>query len=121
MSFIACKKGGGAEEKLAQLESNSWLGPRILSHQGELNDFSDTAALIENLDLVISVDTSVAHMAGAMGKPVWVLTHYIADWRWSDGQRESWYPTASVFSQPSDGEWTSVIESVRHELMSFKA
>lgn len=119
--FHSLQKGGEAEEKLAQLEANSWLGPKILSHQGELNDFSDTAALIENLDLVLSVDTSVAHMAGAIGKPVWVLTHHIADWRWSDGQRESWYPTASVFSQPSDGDWVSVIDNVRNALEKLPA
>lgn len=119
--FHSLQKGREAEEKLAQLEYDSWLGPRILSHQGELNDFSDTSALIENLDLVISVDTSVAHMAGAMGKPVWVLTHHVADWRWSDGQRESWYPTAEVFSQPADGDWTSVIDSVRLALEKLPA
>lgn len=119
--FHSLQKGEEAEEKLAQLEANSWLGPKIFSHHCELNDFSDTAALIENLDLVISVDTSVAHMAGALGKPVWVLTHYVTDWRWSDGQREFWYPTASVFSQPSDGDWASVMESVWNALKNFRA
>jgi hypothetical protein len=60
-------------------------------------------------------------MAAAMGKPVWVLTQYVVDWRWSDGQRESWYPTAKVFSQLSHGDWASVISSIRHELINFKA
>lgn len=114
--FHSLQKGDKAEEELMQLESDSWPGPNIVSHKDELNDFSDTAALIESLDLVISVDTSVAHMAGAMGKPVWVLTHYVTDWRWSDGQRQSWYPTATVFSQTSDGDWLSVIDSVCLEL-----
>jgi tetratricopeptide (TPR) repeat protein len=119
--FHSLQKGANAELQLAQLESESWMGPKIISHTHELNDFSDTAALIENLDLIISVDTAVAHMAGAMGKAVWVLTNYVVDWRWSDGQRESWYPTATVFSQLSDGDWTSVMDRVRHELIKLKA
>jgi len=117
--FHSLQKGGEAVAELEKLETDSWLGPKIFNHDDQLNDFSDTAALIENLDLIISVDTSVAHMAGAMGKPVWVLTQFSVDWRWSDGQRESWYPTAKVFSQPSHDDWTSVIESVRRELINF--
>jgi tetratricopeptide (TPR) repeat protein len=121
LEFHSLQKGANAELQLAQLESESWLGPKIISHTHELNDFSDTAALIENLDVVISVDTAVAHLAGAMGKPVWVLTNYVVDWRWSDGQRESWYPTARVFSQPLDGDWVSVLDRIRLALIKLGA
>jgi tetratricopeptide (TPR) repeat protein len=76
----------------------------------ELYDFSDTAALVANLDLVISVDTSVAHLAGALGRPVWVLLHHDADWRWLlDRDDSPWYPTARLFRQDETRRWDSVI------------
>ena len=78
--------------------------------QMRLHDFSDTAALIENLDLVISIDTSVAHLAGALGKPVWTLLPFVPDWRWLLNRDDSpWYPTMKLFRQPSLGDWESVI------------
>jgi ADP-heptose:LPS heptosyltransferase len=84
----------------------------------ELKDFADTAALAANLDLVIAVDTSVAHLAGALAKPVWVLLPFIPDWRWLLDRNDSpWYPTARLFRQPEFGDWGSVIEALRHELM----
>jgi ADP-heptose:LPS heptosyltransferase len=79
----------------------------------ELNDFADTAALIEALDLVISVDTAVVHLAGALGKPVWVLNRYDQDWRWLRNRTDSpWYPTARLFRQHSLGDWSGVIEDL---------
>ena len=76
----------------------------------ELRDFSDTAALIANLDLVIAVDTSVAHLAGALGKPVWVLLPFIPDWRWLlDRDDSPWYPTARLFRQDESRRWDGVI------------
>jgi tetratricopeptide (TPR) repeat protein len=76
-------------------------------------DMADTAALIDRLDVVISVDTSVAHLAGALGKPVWLLLAYDADWRWLTGRENSpWYPTARLFRQRSYGDWAGVIERV---------
>jgi tetratricopeptide (TPR) repeat protein len=79
----------------------------------QLNDFGDTAALIENLDLIITVDTAVAHLAGAMGKPVWVLLPHTSDWRWLRTREDSpWYPTARLFRQDSPGDWAGVIERV---------
>lgn len=79
-----------------------------------LADMADTAALVAGLDLVISVDTSVAHLAGALGKPVWVLLARIGlDWRWGVGRCDSdWYPTARLFRQTRIGDWTSVIDDV---------
>lgn len=79
--------------------------------------FMDTAALIENVDLVISTDTSVAHLAGALGKPVWVLLPYVADWRWMLNCSDSpWYPTMHLFRQTEPGNWASVIQHIITEL-----
>ena len=82
-----------------------------------LDSFSDTAALISRLDLVISVDTSVAHLAGALGRPVWILLPYRPDWRWLlDREDCPWYPTARLFRQTDTREWQSVVERVRDAL-----
>ncbi|MCZ6861975.1 MAG: tetratricopeptide repeat protein [Alphaproteobacteria bacterium] len=92
----------------------------ILHFGDELKDFADTAALIELMDLVISVDTSVAHLAGAMAKPVWILLPIDPDWRWLLNREDSpWYPTATLFRQPRIGDWTSVIARVHNELSTF--
>jgi ADP-heptose:LPS heptosyltransferase len=91
--------------------------PEIHQHQSELNDFSDTAALIQCLDLVISVDTSVAHVAGALGKPVWILLPFLPDYRWLlDREDSPWYPSARLFRQPKIGDWRSVVEMLRRVL-----
>jgi tetratricopeptide (TPR) repeat protein len=83
----------------------------------ELVDFAETAALVELLDLVITVDTSVAHLAGAMGKPTWVLLSFNADWRWLRDREDSpWYPTVRLFRQPIAADWESVMGRVREEL-----
>jgi hypothetical protein len=93
---------------------------RLVDYTDEIQDFSDTAALIENLDLVISVDTAVAHLAGAMGKPVWTLLPFSPDWRWMLNREDSpWYPTMRLFRQPSHGDWESVINNVLKELEIF--
>ncbi|MGA8323355.1 MAG: glycosyltransferase family 9 protein [Xanthobacteraceae bacterium] len=83
-------------------------------HFGEqLRDFSDTAALIANLDLVISVDTTVAHLAGALAKPVWVLLPFVPDWRWLlDRDDSPWYPTMRLFRQDESRMWDNVIARV---------
>lgn len=82
-----------------------------------LRDFSDDAALISNLDLVISVDTAAAHLAGALGKPVWTLAPFPPDWRWRrDGEDNPWYPTMRLFRQTRPGDWHGVIASVASAL-----
>lgn len=94
--------------------------PGMEFHGEELTDFAETAALIELLDLVISIDTSVAHLAGAMGKPVWILLPYNADWRWLLDRGDSpWYPTARLFRQDSPRSWGNVILQVRAALDDF--
>jgi ADP-heptose:LPS heptosyltransferase len=83
----------------------------------ELTDFGETAALIENLDLVITVDTSMGHLAGAMGKPVWIMVPKAADWRWMLEREDSaWYPTARLFRQQKPGEWDQVLARVTQAL-----
>jgi tetratricopeptide (TPR) repeat protein len=91
--------------------------PAILRMGEELTDFADAAALIENLDLVITVDTAVAHLAGALGKPVWILLPYVADWRWLREREDCpWYPSARLFRQTVRGDWASVVKRVVGEL-----
>jgi ADP-heptose:LPS heptosyltransferase len=90
----------------------------IHQHQDDLLDFSDTAALVDAMDVVISVDTSVAHLAGAMGKPLFVLLPYVPDYRWMLDRSDSpWYPTARLFRQPALYDWDSVIAQVKQVLM----
>jgi hypothetical protein len=93
-----------------------------VDHTDELGDFSDTAALAANLDLVITVDTSVAHLAGALARPVWILSRYDGCWRWLDGREDSpWYPTARLFHQKAPGDWDEVVERVALELARLVA
>jgi ADP-heptose:LPS heptosyltransferase len=86
----------------------------------ELDDFADTAAVLALVDLVITVDTSVAHLAGAMGRPVWILLPFSPDWRWAlEGESSRWYPSARLFRQPALGDWASVVERIRGEVGPF--
>jgi hypothetical protein len=92
----------------------------VVQFGDELGDFSGTAALVSQLDLVISVDTSVAHLAGALGKPVWILLTYAPDWRWLlDRDDSPWYPSARLFRQCERREWGSVVLRVREALRQF--
>jgi hypothetical protein len=92
----------------------SW--PRINTPEA---NFADTAALIEVLDLVVSVDTSLAHLSGALGKKTWVLLPFLPDWRWLLGRTDSpWYPTATLYRQPIAGDWESVFSAVKRDLMT---
>src|SRR5262249_55095003 len=86
----------------------------------ELKDFADTAALMQCVDLVISVDTAIAHLAGAVGKLAWVLLPYIPAWRWLMGREDSpWYANVRLFRQPSFGDWDSVLMQVQDELLKL--
>ncbi len=118
--FFSLQKGDAAERELVQLKNVSWDGPEIIDYTKEINDFSDTAAFIENLDLIISVDTSTPHMAGALGKNVWILSRYDNCWRWLINRKDSpWYPTATIFRQPTPGDWGSVIKEVNKLLTNL--
>jgi hypothetical protein len=91
-------------------------------YPGAIQSWADTAALIHHLDVVLSVDTAIAHLSGAMGRPTWVmLSHYALDWRWMLNRDSSpWYSTARLFRQPSMGNWTSVTDKIHQYLSWFK-
>jgi Flp pilus assembly protein TadD len=92
----------------------------ILDLMARVNDFADTAALIDQLDLVISIDTSVAHLAGALAQPTWVPLARHADWRWMlDREDSAWYPTMRLFRQPDHGDWPPVVARIADELRRF--
>jgi Tfp pilus assembly protein PilF len=110
--FFSLQKGGAA----AQTQRPPG-GLELLDYSDELRDFTDTAALLANLDLIITVDTSVAHLAGAMGRPTWLLLPFSPDWRWLLKREDSpWYPTIRLFRQQTRGDWKGVMEKVRDEL-----
>jgi hypothetical protein len=114
--FVSLQKGGASSAK--SLEKN-WLE---LDWIEECEDFLDTAALVENLDLVIGVDTSTIHLAGALGKPVWLLNRFESEWRWMTGRSDSpWYPTLRIFRQPALHDWPNVISEITIELSTWVA
>ena len=93
----------------------------LQQHQNDLIEFSDTAAILNQMDLIISVDTSVAHLAGALAKRVWILLNYIPDFRWMlDREDSPWYPNARLFRQPKIDDWNSVIKKIEKELKNIK-
>jgi Flp pilus assembly protein TadD len=113
---------GRADLALYSLQKDKSAPPGVIDPMGRVRDFADTAALIANLDLVISVDTAVAHLAGAMGKPVWLLNRFDAEWRWLRDRDDSpWYPTLRQFRQASPGDWAGVIARVDAELRRMGA
>lgn len=115
VNFVSLQKG----EPTAQ-SANADAGLELRDFTAELNDFADTAALIEALDLVISVDTSVAHLAGALGKPIWLLNRFDTCWRWLLNRDDSpWYPQLRQFRQPSPGDWPSVMVAMRDALRLY--
>jgi ADP-heptose:LPS heptosyltransferase len=84
---------------------------------GDLENFTDTAAVLALCDLVIAADTAVAHLAGAMGRPLWVLIPFASDWRWTlNGETSPWYPAARLLRQTVPGDWDAVIARVADEL-----
>ena len=104
-------------EAAAQLNDS-----QVIDMGSEISDFADTAAIIENLDLVISVDTCVAHLAGAMGKPAWTLLTFMPDWRWLLNREDCpWYPSMKLFRQTKEGDWNSVFEKVKEELQNYRS
>ncbi|MFM7182958.1 MAG: tetratricopeptide repeat protein [Verrucomicrobiales bacterium] len=113
--LFSLQKGPGTTESKS---SPGGFNPIDFSKQ--LKDFSDTAALIANLDLVITVDTAVAHLAGAMAKPVWVLLPSVPDWRWMLNRSDSpWYPGMKLFRQTQPREWSPVVDEVRKQLVAL--
>jgi ADP-heptose:LPS heptosyltransferase len=104
VAFYGLQKGDAAAQA-----AHPPAGMKFVDCSGQLGDFADTAALAANLDLVVSVDTSVAHLAGALGRPTWLLLPTPPDWRWLLGREDSpWYPTMRLFRQETPGDWSGV-------------
>jgi len=115
VTFVSLQKGAAAGQ-VRKLDKA--LRPREVMEG--IKDFADTAALVDALDLVITVDTAVAHLAGALGKPVWILSRFDGCWRWlADRDDSPWYPTARLFRQEGPGDWQAVVERVRTALLGF--
>ena len=115
IQFVSLQIGESAQEAKAPP-----AGLGLVDWTNEIGDFADTAALVAGLDLVITVDTSVAHLAGALGKPVWILSRYDGCWRWLMGRSDSpWYPTARLFRQPAVGAWEPVMADIAAALQAF--
>lgn len=118
-------------EKITWVSLQKWSSPQAapnipetvdwIDWTDELTDFADTAALMSELDMVISIDSSMIHLAGALGKEVWMLNRFSSEWRWFTKQTSSpWYPTLKIFNQTSIGDWEGVIQSVTKALLSLK-
>jgi len=109
--YISMQKEVRDEDRLI-LESSD-----IRQFSAAINDFSDTAAICELMDLIISVDTSIVHLAGAMGKKCWVLLPYAPDWRWMiDTGQSPWYPSLRLYRQKTKGVWDEVLKQVSTDL-----
>lgn len=115
VSFVSLQKGDASRQlKELDLPIADWME--------DCEDYMDTAALVAELDLVISVDTSVAHLAGALGKPVWLLNRFESEWRWLlDREDSPWYPTMKIFNQPRSRDWARVVDSMRTRLEQLAA
>nr|WKF59119.1 TPR repeat-containing protein YrrB [Paraburkholderia busanensis] len=112
VQFFSLQKGAAARQL-----ADSGMGHAVIDYTEELHDFADTAALVAQLDLVISVDTSTAHLAGALDRPVWILNRFDTCWRWMLERSDTpWYPSARLFRQPELGDWGSVILAARDAL-----
>jgi hypothetical protein len=110
--FVSLQKGNAQKELSAY--------PFVIDEMDECHDICDTASLIDHLDLVISTDTSVPHICGALEKRTWLLEAFESEWRWGLGEFSPWYRSVRVFRQPSPGDWDSVMEKVKGDLMQEK-
>ena len=110
VEFVSIQKGFGSE----QLQTNRGLN--FVAGQASVNesmDFKDTAAILANCDLLISSDSAVVHLAGAMGIPTWLALRWIPEWRWGmEGERTTWYDSVRLFRQPQDGNWNAVMSAM---------
>lgn len=109
------------QKELSESDQNLLVQDSRIKHFGSaLDDFSDTAALCELMDIVISVDTSVAHLAGTLGKPTWILLPYCPDWRWLLGRNDSpWYPSVKLYRQEKPGDWDGVLQRLYFDLQKL--
>ena len=118
--LISLQKEHGREQ-LAEADADSWLEDLGSELDTGPDGFVDTAAVMKSLDLVITVDTSIAHLAGALGRPVWVALDMVPDSRWMLDRSDSpWYPTVRLFRQTEPGDWSGVIKQVADALRTYK-
>jgi hypothetical protein len=116
ITWVSLQKGPAAE-KLARLPGDVF----VWDGSSRDSDLAETAALAATLDMIITTDTCIAHLAGAMGKPVWILLPHLADWRWmQDMETTPWYPTARLVRQTSPGDWAGVVERTSRDLAEFR-
>ena len=117
ISYFCLQKGEGLQTPEYLEKNRYWTKDNFFDYTDLLNSFSDTAALIKNLDLVITVDTSMAHLSGALGKPVWILNRFDSCWRWLKNTNLSpWYPTAKIYTQHEYQNWEKVMHEVQGDL-----
>lgn len=113
VTFVSVQKGDRADDA-----KTPPTGMNVISLSDEIEDFEDTAAIFQILDLLISVDSSPVHLAGAIGRPAWVMLPFVPDWRWLlDREDTPWYPSVRLFRQPRAGDWHSVIANIRTALL----
>ena len=117
IKFVSLQKGPGSEQLTPELRSRFFV-----DCQDEITatmPFEDSAAILSCCDLMITTDTGMAHLCGALGKPLWLLLSHRPDWRWGPhGECTFWYPDVSMFQQPTQGDWSSVIDTVQIRLLS---
>jgi ADP-heptose:LPS heptosyltransferase len=114
-SFVSLQKDTRPADRVALARRSE-----IADLTAHLTDFAETAALVSCLDLVVTVDTSIAHLAGAMGRPTWVILPYVPDYRWLlDRDDSPWYPTVRLFRQDASRDYASVLDRIRAELQDF--
>jgi FKBP-type peptidyl-prolyl cis-trans isomerase 2 len=115
ITFYSLQKGEAATQA-----NHPPINMNLVDYTKEISDFADTAAFIQNLDLIISIDTAVAHLAGALGKPVWTLLPFVPDWRWMLKREDSpWYPTMRLFRQDTPADWVPVVARIKESLDDF--
>ncbi len=118
--FYSLQKGEPAESEIKQYQAQYWPAGNFYNDADQIKDFADTAALIANLDMVICVDTSVAHLAAAMGKPTWILNRFDTCWRWLQQRSDSpWNPSVKLYRQTHYRDWQPVLQAVRQDLMAL--
>jgi len=118
IAFVSLQKGPATQPQINTLPADL----RPFDPMSDVQDFADTAAIVEQLDLVITVDTSMAHLAGALNKPVWILSRYDGCWRWLHNRDDApWYPNTRLFRQKQPGDWSEVIERVKSALEACPA
>jgi hypothetical protein len=120
VNYYSLQKGEPAESEIRNRETEYFSNGNFINYTADLVDFSDTAALVANMDLIIAVDTSTAHLAAALGKPTWIVNRYDSCWRWFlDREDSPWYESVKLYRQGEDRQWAPVLERVARDLIQL--